>query len=547
MNKCDFIDGKTQLQKKLMKETIDLGLNFINGKIRNHKVLNYKSPDFFKKLLDQPLPESKKSYKDCLSLLKTIGKYSISQSDLNYIAFPDAGNSFSGMMGEIFSKFLNQNLVAFDRSAPIATIIEIQLIEWLRQLIGYEYKPLVKIMSLSEVSGMWTTGGHMSNHIAILTALNFKYKDLKTNGLTSLNTLPKIIVAGNISHYSIASAVHHLGLGTNSIINCQASSNYTTDCNCLEKILESRKKEDDIFMVIGVAGNTRTSNIDNLEKIAKICQKHNIWFHVDACHGGSLLFSQKKKQRYLKGIELADSVSLDPHKGMFVTYPSSYVLFKRRDALVKFTRYETQVRDGTVWDLGYITPFFGSRGFESLKFWLLIKSMGIKKLGQIVDKRHDNAIYVAKLIERTGLFSVFNTMDFYRMAFVFYPQEVCELVEASSRPKIKKEVKKCVDFYTHKINQKLYEEGKVCLDEFKLHDLNNSTDLEAGEDRFSVMSVTIGNPLFTTKSLKKTLGYFFEVSKKFVKPMKKDVLKIIHGDNSAINTENKIYGPAGWK
>lgn len=292
MHKKHFIDGVDKTQKKLLNQTIDLGLDFINGKTRNHKVLNYKEPEFFKKILDQPLPQKSKSYKKCLDLLEKIGKYSISQSDLNYLAFPDSGNSLGGMMGEIYSKFLNQNLIAVDRSAPISTFIEIQLIEWFRQLIGYDYKSLSQINSLSEVSGMWTSGGHMSNHIAILTALNNKYDLVKSKGLSGLDFSPKIIYTGNISHYSVPSAVHHLGIGTDNIINCLSNPDYTTNCQSLEEILKEHQKNNDVFMVVGVAGNTRTSSIDNLEEIAKICLKYNVWFHVDACHGGSLLFSQ---------------------------------------------------------------------------------------------------------------------------------------------------------------------------------------------------------------------------------------------------------------
>ncbi|MFA6250437.1 MAG: pyridoxal-dependent decarboxylase, partial [Candidatus Shapirobacteria bacterium] len=312
-----FLNGVSKYQQKILKKTVDLGLDFINGKARNNKVINYKTPLEIKLLMDQPIPLSSQKYSESIKILETIGKYSISQSDLNYIAFPDSGNSLAGMMGEIYSKFLNQNLVAYDRSAPIATIIEIQLIEWLRQLIGYDYKKISEINNLSEVSGMWTTGGHMSNHIAILTALNHKYPTLKTSGLPSLSITPKIVVAGNISHYSIASAAHHLGLGNDCLINCLSNPDFTTNCDDLIQILESRQKQNDVFLVIGVAGNTRTSSIDNLKKIAQICSRFGVWFHVDACHGGSLLFSPKLKRLFLDGIELADSVSLDPHKGMF--------------------------------------------------------------------------------------------------------------------------------------------------------------------------------------------------------------------------------------
>ncbi|MFA6250781.1 MAG: hypothetical protein WC686_04790, partial [Candidatus Shapirobacteria bacterium] len=213
---------------------------------------------------------------------------------------------------------------------------------------------------------------------------------------------------------------------------------------------------------------------------------------------------------------------------------------------VKFTRYENQVRDGTAWDLGYITPFFGSRGFESLKLWLMIKSQGTKRLGQVVGQRYYNALYAARLVEKSGMFSIFHQMSFYRMVFVFYPNSVRHIAKGVTDSEMRKELKKCIDSYTHKINQLLYEEGKICLDEFKLHDLGDSTGLNSGEDRFLVMSITIGNPLYTHKSLARTLGHLFAVAKKYTKPMESDVLKITRQRSHYVGEQAKVYGPAGW-
>lgn len=230
---------------------------------------------------------------------------------------------------------------------------------------------------------------------------------------------------------------------------------------------------------------------------------------------------------------------------MFVTYPSSYVMFKKRDSLVKFTRYESEVRNGSTWDLGYITPFFGSRGFDSLKMWMFIKSLGTQKIEKIVEERHKNALFASKLIEKSKLFSIFNDMDFYRMAFVFYPEKIKNKVSKYLTPEIKKEIKKCIDFYSHKINQELYEEGSLCLDEFKLHDLSDSTNLSANEDRFLVLSITIGNPLYTRKTITKSLNLLFEKSNKYLKHMNRDINKIIKQKYN-VNCEFKTYGPAGW-
>ncbi|MBI5358598.1 hypothetical protein HZB69_03180 [Candidatus Amesbacteria bacterium] len=536
-----------QEQRLLFKRLIDICFDFWNGKTRNGKVLIYKSPDWLKNKLSSLNPKRGIKEDKILDILRDIGKYSISQSDVNYLAFPDSSNSLAGMMAEIYTKFLNQNMIAFSRSAPYATFIEIQLIEWLRQLIGYDFKNIKDVNSLAEVGGMCTTGGHMSNHISILAALNHKYPQIKENGLNNLGVSPKIILAGKISHYSYSSAMHHLGLGNNNIISTESTTAFTTDLNSLRNELNKHRGSDDVFMVVAVAGNSRTCGIDDIEAISNICKEFGVWLHVDACHGGSLIFSDKLKNKHLKRIETADSISIDPHKGMFVTYPLSYVLFKKRDSLVPFTRYESQVRSGEAWDLGYTSPFYGSRGFESLKLWTMIRSMGFDGLRKAVEKREGDAIFVQKYLTESEHFILFHEMTFYRLAFVFYPNDVKNIVDNRKISlEQKKKIRLCIDNYTHKINDELYKEGTICLDEFKLHDIANITNLESGNDRFYVMSVTTGNPTYSKKSLKRSLDVLITKSKNYSGSFRADIIKILNSESYSVEV-SEGYGPASWK
>ena len=542
-----FLDGNNKKQKELFNSVIDLGFDFINGETRKNKVVNYKNSEFLKAKFSEPIPKNGICYDAVLKLIEEIGEYSISQSDLNYLAFPDSGNSIHALLADIYSKFINQNLISFDRGAPVATLIEIQLIEWLREYVGYDHKVLKKVNSLSEVSGMWTTGGHMSNHIAIMTALNHKYSIVKKKGLKALAFSPKIILAGKISHYSISSAMHHLGLGSENIIDIASNPDFTTSTIDLERVLKQHKKDGDVFMVVGVAGNTRTSSIDNLKKIGDLCKKYGVWFHIDACHGGSLLLSKKLKRKHLDGIEEGDSVSLDPHKGMFVAYPCSYVIFKKRDSLMKFNRYEDKTQKVESWNLGYITPFFGSRGFESFKLWMLIKGLGKIELEKIVEERDRNAHYVFAKIKKSKLFVLFHEISFYRMCFVFLPEKINKIIEdrGSLTQRCLSKLKDCVDNYTHRINQELYEEGLICVDEFKLHDIGDVTHLNAGNDSFFVIGVVTGNPLHTRESLDKSLDVLFKKADSFLLQMEIDILNILDNGTYQEKTD-KTSGPAGW-
>lgn len=529
-------------QQKILNKVVNLWLNFIDWKLRNNKILNYKTPSFFKENIDQELPKEEMDLEDVLGVLKMIGEYSIAQSDVNYLAFPDSANSMPWMMWAVFSKFLNQNLIAFDRSAPIATFLEIQLIERFRFLIGYDYKKLKDVNSLSEVSWMWTTWWHLSNHIAILSALNYMFSEIKNKWLPFLKFQPVILLSKKISHYSLDAAVHHLWIWKDNIIDVPVKDDFTTDFDALEGILKSLPSNKKPFMVVSVAGNTRTTNIDNLEKMWQFCKRHGLWHHTDACHGWSLLFSKKLKKQYLKWIEEADSVTIDPHKWLFLPYSSSYVIFKRRDILTQFSRYEQECRSWNSWDLWFITPFLWSRWFDSLPIWLMIKAMWIKWIEKVILHRYNISKYWELLINNSGYFVSLNKMELYRMAFVYCPKKIRDCLNEHLDKKV--EIHKLINLYTHKINQKLYVDWNVCLDEYKLHDVANNVGLSI-DDRYTVMAISSWNPLTTKKSIKDSLMILFDEAKKEEKNFINDFYNIIDF-NQNVTWKSYNTWPAGW-
>lgn len=521
------------------------GLEFFSGKIRNNKVVNYKNPKELRELLDGKIPQKSITEMNLMRLLDMIGKYSISQADKNYLAFPDSGNSKYAIGGAIFSQFLNQNQIAFDRSAPIGTIIEIQLIEWLRELIGYKTLSLTKIDTLSKVGGMWTPGGNLSNYIAIVAALNYKFPSVKEHGITSAGKKPVILMTKGIEHYSYKSACSWLGLGADSIVWTEPGENYTSSVKNLEKAIKGLDEDKIPFCIVAVAGNCRTSGLDDIEAMARLCKKYKIWLHVDACHGGSFLFSKKYKH-LISGIENADSVSLDPHKSLFIPYSSSYVLFKDSKSMSLFSRYSDKVNEREYLDLGLITPFLGSRGFESLKFWLTIKGMGMDVIDKLIERRQDLARYWFQLLIKNENVVVFNELDFYRVSFVIFPRK--RLLDIRSVVD-KKSIEVLVSKYTGIVSDQLYKDGFVCMDEFKLNDFNGKMTDDKSIS-YAVMGTTIGNPSTDENHLIKSDKLMSDCIKKIIKKYNKDIDDMICGKkkfkkNIALANVNG-KSPASW-
>lgn len=532
--------SQRQQHRQHLVQSIDAGLAFVHGDGRGDRFLNHRQPDELRELLADPLPVAGADLDDVLKEVdERITRYSIAQAHPGYLAFPDAGNAIAALAGSLLTKLLNQNLIAVDRSAPAATFATIQVIEWLRALVGYDAKPITELRGVRDVAGLWTTGGHLSNHIAMLTALGQRFPDARQQGLRALDTQPAVVMAGPIAHYSHGDAAFHLGLGWDAVLQVSARADYTTDPTAIDELLAHPPSGVTPFMVIGVAGNCRTTGLDDLAAIAEVCQRRRVWFHADACHGGSLLFSHRLRQQCLAGIELADSVSLDPHKGLFTPYPSSYVVFRERGVLKQFSRHTATVEDDDVWDLGLITPFVGSCGFEALPTWMLIKHAGVERLGAIVESRQALVRHIERRLDDSGLFVRLNDVDFYRLAFVFCPPTLRAMIKAAPADQ-RSDLQRVVSAFTSRLNTTLYQDGAVCFDEHTLADLDDRVGCGPGA-KYTIMACCPGNPLTTMTQLDRAIDRLIEVAGTLT-PQLLDHVLLARPEPAP----SPRYGPAGW-
>lgn len=531
--------GTRRATEDALHEVVDIGVGFLHRAERGEPVLRHADSDELRGLVASGLPEIGDAFADLLAeISRVVEWHSISQSHPGYLAFPDSANSLAAVAGSMLTRLLNQNLIAADRSAPIATFIEIQVIEWLRELAGYEAIPLHQLRGVRDVGGLWTTGGHLSNHVAMLAALGKAFPLARQHGLRSLDTQPAVIMSGPIAHYSHSDAAFHLGLGWDNVLPVAATVGHTTDADAVEKMLVDPPDGRTPFMVVGVAGNCRTTGLDDLAALGEVCRRHAVWFHVDACHGGSLLFSPSLRERHLSGIEFADSISLDPHKGLFTPYPSSYVLFRDRSVLAQFSRHDAMVQRDGCWDLGLITPFLGSRGFESLATWMMLRHIGVRRLGQLVEQRQALVRHLERRLDAAGLFVRLNDVDFYRLAFVFCPPAIWAAIQhlrSSERPR----AAKIVSEYTSRLNTALYQVGQVCFDEHSLADLGNRVGL--GPVSLTVMAACPGNVLLSQADLDQAVSHLTKAARPLIAPMLTAIQNM-----ADVGDAIRLGGPAGW-
>ncbi|MGH3466903.1 MAG: pyridoxal-dependent decarboxylase, partial [Thermocrispum sp.] len=245
-------EGARGVHADRLRAAVDVGLRFVHADERDDRFLVHAEPEELLKMAAEPLPVSGAAFDAVLdSVEERIARFSISQSHRGYLAFPDSGNAVAAVAGSMLTRLLNQNLIAVERSAPAATFATIQVIEWLRELVGYEAMPLTDFRGVKDVAGMWTTGGHMSNHLAMLTALGHRFPLVRQHGLRALDTEPVVIMAGPIAHYSHSDAAFHLGLGWDAVRQVPARQDYTTDPEAIEAMLADPPDDVTPFMVIG--------------------------------------------------------------------------------------------------------------------------------------------------------------------------------------------------------------------------------------------------------------------------------------------------------
>lgn len=227
---------------------------------------------------------------------------------------------------------VTNQVMAIYEMGPWATAVESALINRLGKKIGWKE---------DSFSGIVTHGGSLANLTSLLTARNVALDSVWGKGVRNENPPPAIVTHAD-AHYSVSRSVGILGLGTDSIVKAELDEKFRMDPAKLDELLTRLKKENrPVIAVCCCACATPFGAFDPLEDIAQVCQKHQVWMHVDAAHGGSACFS-KHYRHLLAGLDQADSVVWDAHKMMFVPALCAFAFLKNSEL-----RFETFHQDAS--------------------------------------------------------------------------------------------------------------------------------------------------------------------------------------------------------
>ena len=347
-----------------------------------------------------PLSRQGGTNDDCLEDIKVCFRQNLKTMHPFFFDKLYFGSDPIGQIAELVVAVLNANTHVYHVS-PVFSVMEVETIQLIGETFGF---------SKENIDGTMNPGGSMSNMMALLVARNEYFPHVKQKGWKPTDH-PRAFTAIQ-SHYSINTAAMVAGMGTDNMI--QVSANRRTSQMDPEALELAIRNEIELghrpFFVNAIAGSTVMGAFDDLTAIGQICKRYGLWFHVDACWGGFLIFSSPEYQKdRFKGVELADSISFNPHKGLGMPQQCSMLITNnRKGALLRSNGSDAEYlfqRQNGDYDLGCKTLGCGRKA-DALKLWLSIRKHGIRGFQEIADNELLKTRRMTRLVKESSDFEL---------------------------------------------------------------------------------------------------------------------------------------------
>ena len=333
----------------------------------------------------------------------------------------------TSQIAEVLINATNQSMDSWDQS-PAGSLMEVQLINWLRQKVGFG----------TGQAGVFTSGGTQSNLMGVLLARDWciakNYKDengkewsVQRDGIPA-DAMKKVkVLCSENAHFSVQKNMAMMGMGFQSVVAVPCNDNAQMDTNALQKVIDDLQADGNIVAcVVATAGTTDAGAIDDIKAIRKIADACGAWLHIDAAWGGALILSNNYRQM-LDGIELADSITLDFHKHYFQSISCGAFLLKD-EKNYRFMHYEAEYLN-SAYDEEHGVPNLVSkslqttRRFDALKLWLTVEALGEDLYGSMIDHGVDLTREVSDYIKATDGIEMLIEPQFASVLFRVCPKD----------------------------------------------------------------------------------------------------------------------------
>jgi glutamate/tyrosine decarboxylase-like PLP-dependent enzyme len=385
--------------------------------LAGRSVLVSTTSQAIRQIIDERLPQYGADFEELLHTFRdVISEFARHNAHPRFFGYVSSPGTAITAVGSMLAAALNINATCW-RSAPTGTDLEHLTIDWLKQMLAYP----------PEAAGLLTSGGSMANFAALAAARSSKAPvNVVREGMAAAGCRMCLYVSEE-GHFSIAKAAGMLGIGESSVRSVKTDDQLRMDVASLARLIEADLAAGHLpFCVVASAGTTATGAFDPLGPIADVARRYNLWLHVDAAYGG-LAALAPSAWRLFEHIAEADSVTLDPHKWLYLPVGCGCVLYKDPAAAraafqhgAEYARVIGLERDEAFafWDYG---PEL-TRPFRALDLWLLIKYAGAERLGQAIEENIACAEYLQGLVNVSDDFEMLAPVGLSVFCFRYKPK-----------------------------------------------------------------------------------------------------------------------------
>ncbi|HEX7833313.1 MAG TPA: aminotransferase class V-fold PLP-dependent enzyme [Thermoanaerobaculia bacterium] len=335
----------------------------------------------YARTLIEPLPQTGAPYEELLDFLFNDAiPRTFTSAGPGYLGYVPGGGIFHAAVADLIADAVNRYVGIF-AAAPALVQLESNVVRWFAEILGFP----------SNSGGVLTSGGSLANFTAIVAARKAMLPD---------DFLRGTLYCSSQIHHSFQKAANLAGFPYANIRELPVDAQFRIRTDALEDAI-ARDRADGWtpFLIAGSAGTTGTGAIDDLPELARIAKENAMWFHIDGAYG-ALFAMTDRGRKALRGIELADSVILDPHKTLFLPFGTGALLVRDAQTLRRahslHADYLPAMQDGAeLVDFCEISPEL-SRDFRGLRVWLPLKMFGIAPFREQLDEKLDLIEYVMR-------------------------------------------------------------------------------------------------------------------------------------------------------
>jgi aromatic-L-amino-acid decarboxylase len=347
-------------RRAIAEAAVDYVLGFIDGR-EDAPASDLDGAYELARALRRPPPEEGRPFKELLNEISDGANKAYDTAGPGYLAYIPGGGLFASAIGDLIACVTNR-FINIAAPAPAFAQLEATVTRWLCDVFEFP----------AASQGVLTSGGSMANFSAVVTARTAKLGEDLAGGR---------VYASEHVHHSIAKSAMIAGLPHGGIRNVPCGSDLRMDLDALVAMIkEDRRAGCTPFLVVGSAGTVNTGAVDDLDGLADVAADNDLWFHVDGAYGGFFYLTAEGRET-LHGVARADSITLDPHKGLFLPYGTGSLLVRDGALLKAAHNVEADYLPAVSTDPEL--PDFAdyslelSRDFRGLRVWLPLHLHGV--------------------------------------------------------------------------------------------------------------------------------------------------------------------------